>query len=83
MDNKVVRMPVFKQNSTAAEKLYELAQMAEDRPLDFKFFVFNQFKEDGESEFTVHGGMKMYEALGLIEIFKQDIIYGWEESEQT
>ena len=74
-------MPGLKKNSTAAEKFYELAHEAEDHPEDFKFFIVNMFKEDGESDYAIHGGMKMYEALGLIEIFKQDIIYGWEELE--
>ena len=77
----VVHMPILKLGSTAAEKFYELAHEAEDHPENFKFFILNMFKEDGESDYAIHGGMKMYEALGLIEIFKADILAGWEECE--
>jgi len=72
--NNVSYLPIWKENSTAAEKLYELAHIAENEPDRFDKMIICHLDENGVIYWHTHGDMRRIEVIGLIEGLKFDII---------
>lgn len=72
--SNIKRLPVWKKGSTAAEKLSELANLANEHPEYFGVFVIcYENKEDQSYQYITHGNARYSEIIGLLEIFKLDI----------
>lgn len=70
-------LPVWKANATPAERLRELAHMAEKHPEWFEKFVvgYVEVLPNGSHKFGYHAyGMQTTEAVGVIEMAKIKMI---------
>ena len=69
----VHRLPIWKQNSTAAEKFQELALEAAEHPEQFEHVVICYSGNDHLFNWHQHGLPVMKDAIGLLEACKLDI----------
>lgn len=71
----VTRLPVWKKNATAAERLTELAAMALEKPELFaKMIIVHMAEGDVGLDWHAHGNMSLAYGTGLLELGKLDMI---------
>lgn len=74
--SKVSYMPVWKQGATVAERLYELAMIAEKYPERFTkvAIVYEESDDEGNLLRVISAGVNTNELVGILEIAKSNVI---------
>lgn len=77
MSAKVQYIPVWKRDATGAERMQELAQVASEKPHEFKkvFVIYIEELPDGCTRTrTISAGCSMHEALGMLAEATHEVI---------
>ena len=74
--SKVSYMPVWKHGATVAERLYELAMIAEKYPEQFTkvAIAYEESDDEGNLLRVISSGVNTNELIGILEIAKSNVI---------